>query len=161
MHISKPKGGLLTHVTRPAIYKRTHLASLSCRSTSTATDRKEGDISSVFVSLSGDQKAAPLPERFADQKKRLIAGREDQLKRSWDRLLCKLRDEIGTIVERGSDIIPSIDFKDLHVAPKSFHDELKKRGVAVIRGVIPEAEARGYKDEIEAYVRDNPDTKGL
>ncbi|KAJ5670507.1 uncharacterized protein N7477_005870 [Penicillium maclennaniae] len=161
MHISKPTSGLLTHFTRPAVYKRTYLASLSSRSTSTSTDRKEGDIPSVFVSLSGDQKAPPLPERFADQKKRLIAGHEDQLKRSWDRLLCKLRDEIGAIVERGFGIIPSIDFKDLHVAPKYFHDELKKRGVAVIRGVISETEARGYKDEIEAYVQANPDTKGL
>jgi hypothetical protein len=111
--------------------------------------------------LSSKGEAAPLDERFADQKKRLIADRGDQLKRSWDRLLCKLRDEVRTIEERAPDIIPSIDFKDIHAAPRSFHDELRKRGVAVVRGLIPEAEARGYKEDIEAYVRANPGTKGL
>jgi hypothetical protein len=90
----------------------------------------------------------------------LIAGREDQVKRSWDRLLCKLRDEVNIIVQQGSSVIPSIEFEDIGAAPRSFQDALLKRGVAVIRGVIPEGEARAYKEEIEAYVRENPQTKG-
>ncbi|EYE93391.1 DUF1479 domain-containing protein [Aspergillus ruber CBS 135680] len=128
--------------------------------TSTQGARKEGDISSVFVSLSGKEKSA-LPERFADQKKRLIAGREDQIQKSWDRLLRKLKDEVNLIEQRGSDIVPSIDIKDIHSAPKAFQDELRKRGVAVIRGVIPEHEARCYKDEIEQYAKANPETKAF
>jgi hypothetical protein len=32
--------------------------------------------------------------------------------------------------------------------------------VAVIRGVIPEDEARSYKFEIEEYARQNPQTRG-
>ncbi|KAJ5819761.1 hypothetical protein N7474_005352 [Penicillium riverlandense] len=160
MFIAKPKGGLPSRLAHSALRKR-YLANSNCLSTSTQTPRKEGDISSVFVSLSSKGEAAPLDERFAEQKRRLIADRGDQLKRSWDRLLCKLRDEVRTIEERGPDIIPSIDFKDIHAAPRSFHEELKKRGVAVIRGVIPEAEARGYKEDIEAYVRANPGTKAF
>ena len=131
-----------------------------CLATSTQGARKEGDISSVFVSLSGKERSA-LPERFASQKKRLIAGREDQIQRSWDRLLRKLKDEVHLIEQRGSDIVPSIDFKDIHSAPAAFRDELRKRGVAVIRGVIPEHEARGYKEEIEHYAKANPGTKGM
>ncbi|KAJ5924298.1 hypothetical protein N7466_008485 [Penicillium verhagenii] len=160
MYIPKARGGLSTQLARP-LCKRTLPTGSSCLSTNTQTARKEGDISSVFVSLSGDGKAAPLDERFADQKKKLIAGRGDQLKRSWDRLLCKLRDEVEIIEQRGSDIIPSIDFKDIHAAPRSFHDELRKRGVAIIRGVVPEDEARGFKEEIEAYARANPGTKAF
>lgn len=131
-----------------------------CLATSTQGARKEGDISSVFASLSGKEKTA-LPERFADQKKRLIAGREDEIQKSWDRLLRKLKDEVNLIEQRGSNIIPSIDFKDIHNAPAAFRDELRKRGVAVIRGLIPEHEARGYKEEIEDYVKENPGTKGM
>ncbi|KAJ6093520.1 hypothetical protein N7486_008809 [Penicillium sp. IBT 16267x] len=160
MYIPKTRGGYPTQLARP-LCKRSFPAGSSSLSTNTQTPRKEGDISSVFVSLSGDGKAAPLAERFADQKKKLIAGRGDQLKRSWDRLLCKLRDEVETIEHRGSDIIPSINFRDIHAAPRSFHDELRKRGVAIIRGVVPEAEARGYKEEIEAYARANPATKAF
>ena len=121
--------------------------------------KKEGDISSVFASLSGGE-AKELPPRFADIKKKLIDGREDQVKQSWDRLLRQLKDEIAVIEAGGSAVIPSIDFKDIHAAPKSFREELKKRGVAVVRGVVPEAEARAYKEEVEEYVRQNPGTKG-
>ena len=131
-------------------------------STSTQQTRKEGDISSVFVSLSskdGEQQTQ-LPEEFAHLKKRLIAGREDQIQRSWNRLLYQLREEVRTIQHHGSEVIPSIDYKDIHAAPRSFQDELRKRGVAVIRGVVPENEARGYKEEIEEYVRENPGTRG-
>ena len=132
-------------------------------STSTQQTHKEGDISSVFVSLSSKdgQQQTQLPEEFAHLKKRLIAGREDQIQHSWNRLLYQLREEVRTIQHRGSDAIPSIDYKDIHAAPRSFQEELRKRGVAVVRGVIPESEARGYKEEIEAYVRQNPGTRGM
>ncbi|GAB1199302.1 hypothetical protein APSETT444_008648 [Aspergillus pseudonomiae] len=130
------------------------------QATSSADPRKEGDISSVFVSLSGKEET-PLPPRFAHQKRRLIAGREDEIERSWHRLLHTLKDEVRLIHQRGSDIIPSIEFKDIHAAPKTFRDELRKRGVAVIRGVVPEHEARAYKDEIEDYVKANPGTKAF
>lgn len=133
------------------------------KSTSTQpAEQKEGDISSVFVSLSGgNEPAPPLPQRYADLKRRLLAGREDEIKRGWDRLLHKLKDEVRTVKERGSSIIPSIEFKDIKNAPASFREELQRRGIAVIRGVVPEAEARSYKEEIEAYVRANPSTKGM
>ncbi|KAL4971299.1 DUF1479-domain-containing protein [Aspergillus desertorum] len=124
------------------------------------TNPKEGNISSVFVSLSGAAKEA-LPERFADQKKRLIHGNEEAVKKSWDRLLAQLRDEVTTIAQHGPRIIPSINFRDIDDAPAEFHSELRKRGVAVVRGVIPEAEARGYKEEVEAYVRANPQTRAF
>ncbi|GLA53892.1 hypothetical protein AnigIFM63604_011196 [Aspergillus niger] len=127
--------------------------------TTSQAPRKEGDISSVFVSLSGAKEKA-LPPRFADQKKRLIAGREEAVKKSWDRLLHRLREEVRTIERMGSDVVPTIDFKDIKTASKDFRRELRKRGVAVVRGVIPEAEARRYKEEIEEYVRANPQTRG-
>lgn len=121
--------------------------------------KKEGDISSVFASLSGGE-AKELPQRFVDIKKHLIHGHEDQVKQSWDRLLRRLKDEIALVETGGSNVIPSIDFKDIHSAPDSFREELKKRGVAVVRGVVPETEARGYKEDVEEYVRKNPGTKG-
>lgn len=156
MHMAKLNS---THGLRPASH--TFPKPISRQMTTSAqTSRKEGDISSVFVSLSGKEQT-PLPQRFADQKKRLIAGREDQVKKSWDKLLYGLREEVRTIEQRGSDIIPSIDFSDIQAAPRSFQDELRKRGAAIIRGVIPEAETRAYKEDIEAYVWENPQTKGM
>ena len=123
--------------------------------------RKEGDISSVFASLSGD--ATPLPPRFADIKSKLIRNRESAIQASWFRLLRALRNEIDHISRAGSDIIPSIDFSEIsnhsHVQP--FASALKKRGAAVIRGVVEPEVALGWKEEIRSYIAANPTTKGF
>jgi Protein of unknown function (DUF1479) len=121
--------------------------------------RKEGDISSVFVSLSGVT-PEPLPRRFADIKRQLIQGNEVAVTTSWKRLLEKLAVANETVKLRGSDIIPQIQFKELQNPSREFIAEIKNRGVAVIRGVVPEHEARGYKNEVEEYVKLNPSTKG-
>ena len=44
-----------------------------------STSKAEGDISSVFSSLSGAERP-PLPQRFAELKKNLITGHEEQVK---------------------------------------------------------------------------------
>ncbi|CAG8195092.1 unnamed protein product [Penicillium olsonii] len=154
------RGGLPVQLSRSFVSKHS-FSGPTYFSTSTCRPRKEGDISSVFVSLSSKEEAAPLDERFAAQKKRLLLERGGEIKKSWDRLLNKLKEEVGTIERHGPNIVPSIDFKDIHVAPEEFQRELRKRGVAVVRGVIPENEARGYKEAIEAYSRANPGTKAF
>lgn len=124
--------------------------------------KKEGDISSVFVSLSGAT-ASKLPQRFADIKKQLIAGHEEALSASWVRLLNRLASENELVARKGPAIVPQIEFADLSSvkAGDNFVQEVRKRGVAVVRGVVPEQEARSYKDELEEYIRANPWTKGM
>lgn len=121
--------------------------------------KKEGDISSVFVSLSGADRP-PLPDRFRQIKNTLVAGREDKVVASWNRLLEELRKENETVAARGSAVIPTVEFKDLESELERLKPEIQKRGAAVIRGVVPEAEARAYKSEIEEYVKKNPSTRG-
>ena len=72
------------------------------RAASTLT-KEAGDISSVFPSLSG-KAFEPLPGRFSDLKKRLIAGNEDAVRASWHRLLSSLREEIDEIKEKGNSV---------------------------------------------------------
>ncbi|KAK2008712.1 DUF1479-domain-containing protein [Colletotrichum eremochloae] len=123
--------------------------------------KKEGDISSVFVSLSGAERA-PLPDRFRALKQDLVAGREDAVARSWGRLLRALREENEIVRAAGPAVIPSVEFRDLDSGGlAALRGEIRKRGAVVVRGVIDETEARAYKDEIEAYVRKNPSTKAF
>ncbi|KAI0475709.1 DUF1479 domain protein [Xylariaceae sp. FL0804] len=122
--------------------------------------KREGDISDAFVSLSGNDRP-PLPERFLHIKRALVEGHEDRVIDSWQRLLEQLRIENEIIAREGPGIIPSIDFERLGDDLPKLRAEIKKRGVAVIRGVIPEDEARHYKDELEEYVRQNPSTKAF
>lgn len=75
-------------------------------------------------------------------------------------MLEQLAVENETVKQRGPNIIPQIQFSDLKNASEEFIEETKKRGVAVIKSVIPENEARGYKEEVEEYVRLNPSTRG-
>lgn len=81
--------------------KQTALHSLR-RAASTLT-KEAGDISSVFPSLSG-KAFEPLPNRFSDLKKTLLAGNEDAVKASWHRLLSKLQQEIDEIKEKRNSV---------------------------------------------------------
>lgn len=56
--------------------------------------------------------------------------------------------------------MPEIHFSDIDNPSAGFSDAIRKRGVAVVRQVIPEQEARSYKEEIEAYIAANSSTKG-
>lgn len=127
----------------------------------TNNTKAAGDISSVFPSLSGT-KSQPLPSRFAELKARLIRGNEEQLTQSWQRLLESLQGETETIKASGSEIIPEIAFHDLNnvLARTKFGDKLRKRGVALIRGVVSEREALDWKELILRYIRSNSSTKG-
>lgn len=130
-------------------------------STSVHSSKPAGDISSVFPSLSGVD-SPPLPPRFADLKRRLIQGHEDHVRDSWHRLLADLREEIDVIKALGSRVIPDIEFRDMHNIGKrtAFRDGLRKRGVGVIRGVVSEREALGWKELVKRYIQTNPSTKG-
>lgn len=129
------------------------------RTATTEAQKRAGDISDAFVSLSG-QDFKPLGTEYADLKRRLIRGQEDEVQESWNRLLRDLREEIPHIVELGSKVIPEIDFKDLDNPSEEFSSQLRSRGVAVVRGVVSEEEALKWKEDLREYVRQNPQTKG-
>lgn len=122
-------------------------------------DKREGDISDSFASLAG-VKDEPLPDQFRQLKLSLVEGREDKIKASWHRLLQRLEIENDIIAELGSKVIPEVRFNNLEEDLAGNRDAIKKRGAAVIRGVIPEDEARQYKFDLEEYIRKNPQTKG-
>lgn len=129
------------------------------RNAATQAQKRAGDISDAFASLSG-QDFKPLTPEYADLKGRLVRGHEREVRESWHRLLRDLREEIPHIVELGSKAIPEIDFTDVDSAPESFSNDFRKRGVAVVRGVVPEQEALQWKADLRAYIRQNPQTKG-
>ncbi|KAF4125033.1 DUF1479 domain protein [Geosmithia morbida] len=147
--------------TRPTL-----LAAIRCRRTlATAAQehrsaKAEGDISSVFRSLSGSDVDEKLPQRFADVKSAIRTDRAT-LQESWNRLLNRLKDETRAIKDEGSSCIPQIDFADIDNAPAEFDETFRKRGVAVVRQVVPEKEARGFKEEVERYVAANPSTRAF
>ncbi len=134
-------------------------ATMTSMATTRTAKKREGDISDSFASLSG-KAAEPLPGRFRELKLQLVAGHEDEVISSWKRLLGVLKTENEKAAKAGPSIIPEIQFSQLDDDLGRLKDEVRKRGAAVIRGVVPEDEARAYKFEVEEYVRQNPHTKG-
>lgn len=135
--------------------------------TTTTAGKREGDISDSFASLSGLH-SQPLPDEFRALKLALVADHDEAaIVASWTRLLAALRTENETIARLGPDVIPQVRFSHLEQDLADQRAELHKRGVAVVRGVIPEAEARAYKDQVEEYVQQNsvsaggPGTRGF
>ncbi|KAI1266208.1 hypothetical protein F5Y18DRAFT_23647 [Xylariaceae sp. FL1019] len=96
----------------------------------------------------------PLPSRFANVKRRLVAGHEPALEASWGRLIAALRDEVKYIDKHRKELIPSIDFSDIHDASKvgPFGDSLKRHGIGVIRGVVPQKDANHWVEETKKYL---------
>lgn len=120
------------------------------------------------MAFSSSDAPLPLPARFALIKRRLIAGREEQVTQSWRRLLAKLESEVTEIANTGSDIIPSIDFGEIQRSDSSnsgrnsprvddFAAQLRKRGLAVIRGVVPHETAKIWTEETDKYLADHPE----
>ena len=126
----------------------------------TSTGKKEGTIADAFASLSG-QAFAPLEPRFADIKRELIRGNEEAVTASWQRLLTRLQVETKLISDLGSRVIPEIDYTEIQQPDEAFSQEYRKRGVAVIRNVIPRDEANALKEELRQYIKANPQTKAF
>lgn len=154
LKVSNPSLFIKPHQLRSSFSH--HPPFLHSRTAATAqTPKRAGDISDAFASLSGG-KAAPLDPRFATLKKKLIAGHEDAVIKSWNRLLAHLRSEVATVSKKGSAIIPTISYSDIKKgANSSFKKQYKERGVCVIRDVVPEQEALEYKDSLRSYIAAN------
>ena len=62
----------------------------------------------------------------------------------------------------GSQVIPELEFRNMHDMEERtrFRDGLRKRGVGLIRGVVSEREALGWKELVKTYIQSNPSTKG-
>lgn len=102
----------------------------------------------------------PLPDQFRVLKASLVEGREEIIKASWDRLLKRLKVENDIVAQYGSKVIPEVQFDHLDEELRNSKQEIQKRGAVVVRGIVPEEEARGYKFELDEYIRKNPQTKG-
>jgi hypothetical protein len=101
--------------------------------------------------------SSPLPPRFAQIKHELIRGKENAVQASWKRLLLELKTEVERISATGPDIIPSIAADEINNDGRlhDFTNRLRRTGVAIIRGVVPEHVAAQWKNETKAYMLDS------
>lgn len=123
--------------------------------------KPEGDISSVFASLSGDQANQPLEPRSAQLKARITEGYESQVTDSWYRLLDALKRENTIIRSSDNAVIPSVELHQMRNLSSSAINAIRTRGVMIVRGVLSEDYALKFKLDAEEYIRRNPHTKAF
>ncbi|KAL7799219.1 hypothetical protein V8C37DRAFT_367027 [Trichoderma ceciliae] len=152
---------LLSSLTKASpVFPRLHRC-LATMNALKSAPKRQGDISDSFISLSGTEQA-PLPDRFRQLKLELVRGQEKEIVAGWKKLLRTLRKENDIIAQKGTGVIPQVAFADLENGlDDRIKQEIKKRGVVVVHGVIPESEARGYKAHVEEYVQKNPHTRAF
>ncbi|KAI0260969.1 hypothetical protein BC834DRAFT_925695 [Gloeopeniophorella convolvens] len=116
--------------------------------------KEEGSIASVFTSLSGGAEAA-LPARFSELKKSIW---NDALVQSWREVVEELRVATKEVAAKGTDIVPSVQFSDIENGlSKDQIEEIRKRGVVLVRGGVPREEALGWKQSLKEYATLNRD----
>lgn len=124
--------------------------------------KEEGSIASVFASLSGSQ--AVLPARFAQLKASLVKddAHAEQLKKRWYEVLDAVKEQVELTSRKQGDLIPYVTYPGTHkAAGKSWLsaeqvEEIKKRGVAVIKNVVPNQQALDWKQQVREYAAKNP-----
>lgn len=138
-----------------------HMATDTMYSMRRLQPKPEGDISSVFATLSGVDADKPLDLRFAQLKAQIIKGHEKQLKESWYRLLDALKRENEIIRCSNKKIIPEIDFDNINNLSTDVINEIRKCGSMIVRQVLPENDALKLKLDVQDYIRQNPNTKAF
>lgn len=115
--------------------------------------KKPGNILSAFEANINDV----LPNKYKLIKKDIVQRcGEKELHASWIRLTNEFEKEIQLIKEKGSLIIPQIEFSTILENdgrfPPAVADEIRKRGCVVIRNVIDCNEALKYKSDVQQYI---------
>lgn len=123
--------------------------------------KPEGDISSVFASLSGDEMNRPLDKRFEKLKEELIRGHENEVERSWTRLLSSLKSEISSMDRLKASIIPQFNLNQLSDLSDDQRETIRKRGVVLIRSVLKMEDSLDLKARTQEYIKKNPQSKGF
>jgi hypothetical protein len=149
----------LSQCLRVSIARR-HLAT-EAQSQNGRGQKQEGDISAIFPSLSGIVHEA-LPPRFSQLKKDLISTTEarDRLVAGWLDLLSALREGVAELQAKGNVAIPEVSYAEIEKGGKIWQEEVRKRGSVVVRDVVDDVEALGWKQQILEYVKANPEVKG-
>ncbi|KAF8574565.1 DUF1479-domain-containing protein [Ramaria rubella] len=105
-----------------------------------------------------------FPPRFIELKKQLIASDPEsrtRFKDAWDDLLGELAAMRKTIKEKGTDLIPQVEFADLDQVSPELIATIKTTGSVVIKNVVDDDEALAWKKSVKEYVAANPTIPGF
>ncbi|KAL4779244.1 hypothetical protein BJX76DRAFT_361958 [Aspergillus varians] len=115
-----------------------------------------GDAAHYWASSKADLGDESQGDEFRQLKRDLIEQYgEANLRKSWLEVTAALAQEAETIASRGSSIIPVIDASLLNELPTETIEDIKHRGVVVIRNILSSEEAKSLQEQLDKYLRAN------
>ncbi|OWT37385.1 hypothetical protein C362_04398 [Cryptococcus neoformans Bt1] len=152
--------GIQTHTARGTTVR---LSSSSTKGQMARKEREEGNISSVFASLSGETEK-PFPPRFAELKRTIIGDEANQTRliAGWKSLTGRLAEIAKEIEEKQQDIIPQTTYNEfINSQSDELNARIKNCGAVIIRQVVDQQTALKWLEDVKAYVAKNPSVKGF
>ncbi|KAG9016177.1 hypothetical protein FRB93_011651 [Tulasnella sp. JGI-2019a] len=111
--------------------------------------------------VASNQPTRAFPAHYVDLKKEITQGHEEAIVASWKSLLDELAIRTKAIEQAGSNYIPQVEFASLSKLSQEEIDRIKTVGSVVIRNVVDDDEAVGYKEALKEYVKANPQVHGF
>jgi ABC-type Fe3+-hydroxamate transport system substrate-binding protein len=121
----------------------------------TSMVKPKGNASCVFGELGAKENS--LDPDLLDLKKKIAPSDHQILKDAYQRAVTSFEKERDIILEKGSQVIPQVNFADIVDAqlPHNLVSEIRKRGCVVIRNVYQQEEANKYNNDTNAYIKKN------
>lgn len=99
---------------------------------------------------------AEKDEQLPDYKKEILATYgEEALRSSWLKVCAELESITDEIREKGSDVIPQINYEELMSMNDEQKDKLRSVGCFVVREVVSNDQATEWFQNLKTFVADN------
>ncbi|KAJ3490842.1 hypothetical protein NLI96_g1126 [Meripilus lineatus] len=101
----------------------------------------------------------PCPPRFTEIKKDIANSYPDfqeRITQAWNDLLDELNRTTKEIANQGSQAVPEVEFNELGKLSEKEIDTIQRKGCVVIRNVVDDDEASGWRKDLKEYVSSNP-----
>ncbi|KAH8091349.1 DUF1479-domain-containing protein [Cristinia sonorae] len=99
------------------------------------------------------------PPRFVKIKEEiasLFPEFQQRITTAWFDLLSELDQGTAEISKQGSNIVPQVEFSQLSNLSAAETENIRRRGCVVIRNVVDDVEAEGWRDDLQELVKSNP-----
>ncbi|TCD66348.1 hypothetical protein EIP91_001452 [Steccherinum ochraceum] len=81
---------------------------------------------------------------------------QERITAAWSDLLGELEKGTAEIASKGSEVVPQVEFSQLQQLSAEEIATIRQRGCVVIRNVVDDAEATGWRKELQEFVKSNP-----
>ncbi|KAG8988850.1 hypothetical protein FRB94_002186 [Tulasnella sp. JGI-2019a] len=132
---------------------------ITAEKTTLPYETDDGDISKFAKSAGA--KVVNLTPQYAELKQSIVGSSPEahqHLRESFANLLEAIKAGVEEIKSRGSDVVPEASFTEVTSkgSDGAWIEEVKRRGVVVVRDVVDDEEALEWKEKLKRYVEANP-----